>query len=136
MVIPMTELFEQGHPGTTPRPARGAQDTRDASYAEIRDFVGDAQREYLDCLASVCKHGYRTRSGDVIHDLTDKEAALLLDWHANIVSARRNELNGGSGSKLRFVKSPAVVTSEKRQCSVTGRLVTPWKISNQLDLEV
>ena len=132
----MNELFEQGHPGTTPRPARGAQDTRDASYAEIRSFVGDAQREYLDCLASVCKHGYQTRSGDVIHDLTDKEAALLLGWDRTSVNGRRNELCGGSGSKLRFVKSPAVVKSEKRRCSVTGRLVTPWKISNQLDLEV
>ena len=132
----MSQLFEQGHPGTPPRPARGAQDTRDASYAEIRSFVGDAQREYLDCLASVCTHGYRTLEGDVIHDLTDKEAALLLGWDRTSVNGRRNELCGGSGSKMRFVKSPAVVKSEKRRCSVTGRLVTPWKLSNQLNLEV
>jgi len=132
----MNELFEQGHPGTSPRPARGAQDTRDASYAEIQDSISDAQREYLDLLASVCAHGYETRSGDVIHDLTDKEAALLLGWDRTSVNGRRNELCGGSGSKLRFVKSPAVVTSEKRPCRVTGRLVTAWKVSDQLDLEV
>ena len=133
----MSQLFEQTHPGAQLRPARNnAKETRDLSYQKIRASLGESRRLYLDCLARICRRGQETKAGTVIRDLTDKEASLLLGWDPNIVSARRNELTGGSGSELRFVKSPAVVTSQKRPCCVTGNRVQAWKISDQIDLEV
>ena len=133
----MSQLFEQTHPGAQLRPARNnATETRDMSYLDIRAELPVARRKYLDCLARICRRGQRTKRGKVIRDLTDAEAAALLKWPRSSVCGRRNELSGGSGSPRRFVISPAVVTSEKRTCCVTGHTAQAWKISDQIDLEV
>ncbi|GIV82350.1 MAG: hypothetical protein KatS3mg051_1704 [Anaerolineae bacterium] len=62
-----------------------------------------------------------TRSGDTIHDLTDKEAARLLGWDTSGITARRNEL----------VEMGLVSESQVRRCHVTGNRVTAWRASER-----
>jgi hypothetical protein len=130
------ELFKQGHPGTRPRPRNDGRDTRDLSYRKLRGTLSDSRRAYLDAVVRVAQHGLTTQSGAVIYDLTDAEAAKLLGMPRSSVNGRRNELTGGSGSDHRFVVSPAVVKSERRTCHVTGSMVTPWKPSPQLSIDL
>ena len=130
------ELFTTGHPGTPPRPANDAKDTRDLSYKRLRGHLDGQRLRYLDAVVRVARHGLKTQDGTTIHDLTDAEAAKLLGIGRSSVTGRRAELIGGSGAEQRFVVSPAVVKSERRTCHVTGSMVTPWKPSPQLKLDV
>lgn len=78
-------------------------------------------------LRKVGKYGRQTKSGKVIYDLTDKEAAVMLGWERTSVNGRRNELCGGSGSPDWVKKQPLVVSSQKRKCLVSGNTCTAWR---------
>ena len=117
--------------GTTYAPAT---ETRDASYAAIRRELGARQRRYLAALEQAQTEGVRTRSGEIIHDLTDQEATAILGRGVNQTTARRNELCGGSGSSAHVRRSPLVQKSQKRACHVTGRTVQAWRPTFQTTL--
>lgn len=111
-----------------------ATETRDASYAAIRSELSDRQRRYLCALERAAMEGIRTKSGEIIRDLTDQEATAILGWGVNQTTARRNELCGGSGSDAHVRRSPLVQKSQKRACHVTGRTVQAWRPTLQTKL--
>lgn len=88
------------------------------------------QRRYFERLRQVTTHGLTTQSGKVIRDLTDAEAATILDVFRTSITGRRNELCGGSKSTKAIKQNPLVVKSQRRTCHVTGNPAQAWKVAD------
>lgn len=123
-------LFDtrRGAYGPATGPATGpahAKHTRNAAYREITDRLSEKQRRYFSALRAVTQHGHRTRSGQIIHDPTDQEAAALLGWGVNEITGRRDELMARNHRAATPV--PVVEKSQRRTCNVTGNRATAWR---------
>jgi DNA-binding NarL/FixJ family response regulator len=86
-----------------PKSIAVATDTRKLAHLAIQMKIGEEQQRVLDAFCSV-------------PDGTNKEIASLLKTDASTVSARNNELR----------KLGLITFSTKRQCAITGRIVTSW----------
>ncbi|MDP1675693.1 MAG: hypothetical protein Q8L88_02415 [Bacteroidota bacterium] len=88
-----------------PKSIAVATDTRKLAHLAIQMKIGEEQQKVLDEFCSV-------------PDGTNKEIAALLQMDASTVSARNNELR----------KLGLITFSQKRQCAITGHIVTSWKV--------
>lgn len=95
-------------------------DISQTAFRRMWEALTGTRKRYYDLLRKVWTKGYQTQSGDVIHTLTDREAAAFLSVERTTINGRRNELQGGSGGDA-FEPHPLVEKGnggERRSCHV------------------
>lgn len=119
---PDDELVEAGRWARMPKAQvhTGTEPIHEAAFSQMWEALTGTRKRYYDLLRKVWTKGYQTKTGDVIHTLTDREAAAFLGVERTTINGRRNELHGGSGGEA-FEAHPVVEkgnSGDRRSCHV------------------